>query len=138
MKLEKHHAVAALLAASALLSACEDDNYRPDAATEPEASAGALVFTEDNAARVTGDILVLNAFLIYGPSTFFLPVNYLMDEGECLGGQGSVVEDEQGRPTRLTANDCVVEQNGPSGRITVDGGLRIEYSSDDEEAPPSR
>ncbi|MCH2558276.1 MAG: hypothetical protein MK005_13360 [Alcanivorax sp.] len=37
MKLEKHHAMAALLAASVLLSACEDDNYRPDA--EPETSA---------------------------------------------------------------------------------------------------
>ena len=138
MKLEKHHAMAALLAASALLSACEDDNYRPDAATEPEASAGALVFTEDNAARVTGDILVLNGFLVFGPETFFSPVNYLMDGSDCLSGQGSVVKDEQGRPVRLTANDCVVEENGPNNRIIVDGGLRIEYSSDDQEAPPSR
>ena len=135
MKLEKHHAMAALLAASLLLSACNDDNYRPD--PEPEASTGALVLTEDNAARVTGDILVLNGFLLFGPQTFFFPINNLMDEGTCLSGQGSVVEDEQGRPARLTANDCVVEENGPDDRITVDGALSIEYSSDDGESPPS-
>ncbi|MBM7334684.1 MAG: hypothetical protein ABGX87_11700 [Alcanivorax sp.] len=135
MKLKKHHAMAALLAASALLSACEDDNYRPD--PEPEASAGALVFTENNAARVTGDILVLNGFLVFGPETFFSPVNYLMDGSDCLSGQGSVVKDEQGRPVRLTANDCVVEENGPNNRIIVDGALSIEYSSDDRESPPS-
>lgn len=138
MKLEKHHAVAALLAASALLSACEDDNYRPDTATEPEASAGALVFTEDNAARVTGDILLLNGFLIVSPQALFSPVSYLLDGGECVSGQGSAVEDEQERPVRLTANDCVLEENGQGSRIIVDGALSIEYSSENGEVPPSR
>ncbi|MFP1681254.1 hypothetical protein ACLD0W_02015 [Alloalcanivorax sp. C16-1] len=135
MKLEKHHAMAALLAASVLLSACEDDNYRPD--PEPQASGSTLVFTEDNAARVTGDIVLLNGFLLYGPQALFSPVNYLLDGSDCLSGQGSVVEDEQGRPTRLTANDCVVEENGQSSRITVDGALSIEYPSENGEAPPS-
>ena len=114
--------VPAVLCASVLLSACKNDNYRPDPAPEQatvtETSAPAAL------EQSTQSFFAAPKIINYGP--------VLADQaatGPCFSGGDIVVEtDGNQRPSRITYNACS-EDFGPGFSSLTDGVVTFEYDA---------
>lgn len=135
MMTKNYHAIAALLTASALLSACNDSSYNRVPEPSPT-NANTLVLSDENAAEALRLTLMEMPYRMSGT---LLDLFYYAAQG---ASQGSCQNDPEGtvdgamtgnRPDRALFDNCAVEKFG--GTTTFMDGL-IRFSFDNEQQLP--